>query len=286
MKQNKKPSNWLTSKYLLIIRDEENFAEKATIKFSNVKAFLVIGGIFVLFSGLSFLLVTTVLSRWFDPRIDYVKMNNTLVEMQENIDSLMIQMENKEKSLTNFRNVLTGNVDFAVFENPIDEDSVVIDVEEDKELLAVETEFRKQFEESDYEQLSFINNAKSDLQQLFFFSPINGVISKKFNINEGHYGLDLVAKKNEPIKSISDGTVIVSSWTQDSGHVIAVQHKHQLISFYKHNSSRLKNVGDIVKAGDIIAIIGNTGELTDGPHLHFELWYNGNAVNPEDFIAF
>ena len=240
----------------------------------------------MLFSGLSFLLVTTVLSKWFDPRIDYVKMNSTLIEMQENIDSLMVQMEIKEKSLTNFRNVLTGNVDFVVFENPVEDDSVKQNAEEDAELAKVESDFRKQFEESDYDQLNFMNNAKSDLQQLFFFTPIDGVISRKFSISEGHYGLDIVARKNEPVKAVSDGTVLISSWTQDSGHVIAVQHKHQLISFYKHNSARLKNVGDVVKAGDIIAIIGNSGELTDGPHLHFELWYNGNAVNPEDFMTF
>ncbi|MBT33557.1 MAG: peptidase M23 [Thalassobius sp.] len=286
MKQKKKLSNWLSSRFLLIIRHEENFAEKATIKFSYVKLFLVIGGIFVLFSGLSFLLVTTVLSKWFDPRIDYVKMNSTLIEMQENIDSLMVQMEIKEKSLTNFRNVLTGNVDFVVFENPVEDDSVKQNAEEDAELAKVESDFRKQFEESDYDQLNFMNNAKSDLQQLFFFTPIDGVISRKFSISEGHYGLDIVARKNEPVKAVSDGTVLISSWTQDSGHVIAVQHKHQLISFYKHNSARLKNVGDVVKAGDIIAIIGNSGELTDGPHLHFELWYDGNAVNPEDFMTF
>ncbi|UZR95050.1 M23 family metallopeptidase [Chondrinema litorale] len=286
MKQKKKLSNWLSSRFLLIIRHEENFAEKATIKFSYVKLFLVIGGIFVLFSGLSFLLVTTVLSKWFDPRIDYVKMNSTLIEMQENIDSLMVQMEIKEKSLTNFRNVLTGNVDFVVFENPVEDDSVTQNAEENAELAKVESDFRKQFEESDYDQLNFINNAKSDLQQLFFFTPIDGVISRKYSISEGHYGLDIVARKNEPVKAVSDGTVLISSWTQDSGHVIAVQHKHQLISFYKHNSARLKNVGDVVKAGDIIAIIGNSGELTDGPHLHFELWYDGNAVNPEDFMTF
>jgi murein DD-endopeptidase MepM/ murein hydrolase activator NlpD len=198
----------------------------------------------------------------------------------------MVQMENKEKSLNNFRNVLTGNVDFAVFESPVDEEAVEKQAENSGEMAEIEADFRKRFEEADNEQISFVNNANSDLQQVFFFTPIDGVISKKFSINDEHYGLDIVSKKNEPIKAITDGTVIVSSWTQDSGHTLAIQHKHQLISFYKHNSARLKNVGDVVKAGDIIAIIGNSGELTDGPHLHFELWYNGNAVNPEDFMAF
>ena len=286
MKQKSNISSWLQSKYLLIIRHEENFAEKATIKFSYIKLFLVVGGIFVLFSGLSFLLVTTVLSKWYDPRIDYVKMNSTLIEMQETIDSLMVEMEMKERSLSNFRNVLNGNVDFAVFESPVDEEVEENESDEKEDLSQIEEEFRKSFEQEDQEQISFVNNANSNLQQVFFFSPIDGVISKKFSAQESHFGLDIVAKKNEPIKAIADGVVILSSWTQDSGHTLAIQHKNQLISFYKHNSARLKNVGDLVKAGDIIAIIGNSGELTDGPHLHFELWYNGNAVNPEDFMAF
>ena len=95
-----------------------------------------------------------------------------------------------------------------------------------------------------------------------------------------------VAKTNEPVKCIADGTVMIASWTQDSGYVIAVQHRGNLISVYKHNAELLKKVGNFVNAGDILSIVGNSGEMTDGPHLHFELWYNGNSLNPEEFVTF
>ena len=95
-----------------------------------------------------------------------------------------------------------------------------------------------------------------------------------------------MAKVNEPIKCIADGTVVFSSWTQDSGYVIMVQHRGNLISAYKHNAQLLKKVGTFVNGGEIISIVGNSGELTNGPHLHFELWYNGNSLNPEEFVTF
>ena len=118
-------------------------------------------------------------------------------------------------------------------------------------------------------------------------SPLpGGIISDRYNSKIGHYGLDIVAKKDEPVKCVSDGTVIFSSWTSETGYVTAVQHQANFISIYKHNSVLLKKEGNFVKAGEIIAIIGNTGELTTGPHLHFELWSNGNPVNPEQYIPF
>ena len=95
-----------------------------------------------------------------------------------------------------------------------------------------------------------------------------------------------MAKTNEPVKGVADGTVIVSSWTQDAGYVMVVQHRGSLISMYKHNAVLVKKVGTFVNAGDIISIVGNSGEMTDGPHLHFEMWYNGNSLNPEEFVTF
>lgn len=120
----------------------------------------------------------------------------------------------------------------------------------------------------------------------FLFAPITGTVTAEFDAAVGHYGIDVTAKEGETIKAIYDGTVVMASYTSDGGNVIRIQHANNLISVYKHNSVLLKEVGDRVEAGDFIAIIGNTGELTDGPHLHFELWYNGTPLNPQEFIAF
>ena len=150
-------------------------------------------------------------------------------------------------------------------------------------LAATDSAFKKEFEQSD---LSVSIKGNRDLEQTFFFTPITGFVSDKYNLKKGHYGIDIVAKANEPVKCIADGTVIIASWTQDSGYIIAVQHAGNLISVYKHNAGLLKKVGNFVNAGDIVAIVGNSGEMTDGPHLHFELWYNGNSLNPEEFVTF
>ncbi|MEN7546507.1 M23 family metallopeptidase [Rapidithrix thailandica] len=285
MKQKKTLSNWLTSRFLVIVRDEENFAEKTTIRFNYARLILLIGTLLILFSGISFLLVTTVLGRWFDPRVEYMQTNRLLIELEEKVDSLELQAAIKERYIKNIKNIMSGNVGEEELTQGIGADVKVSEVNLD-EVKPIDSVFRKEFEDVDYDRLSYQNTTRDDLQSVFFFPPINGIVTRGYAVKEKHYGTDIVAKENEPIKSIADGTVVLSSWTQDSGYVIGVQHKNQLISFYKHNSVLLKQVGEIVKAGDIVAIIGNSGEFTDGPHLHLELWYKGNPVDPEDFVAF
>jgi len=119
-----------------------------------------------------------------------------------------------------------------------------------------------------------------------FLSPLRGVVSDRFAPSRGHFGTDIVAPKGTVIKAAKGGTVIMSSWSSDTGHMIGIQHDGNLVSWYKHNSANLKKLGDRVSAGEAIAIIGNSGEMSNGPHLHFELWYNGQAVDAEKYINF
>jgi len=132
----------------------------------------------------------------------------------------------------------------------------------------------------------FFEHHKSPLGRFVFYTPVHGIISNGFDAEKLHFGIDIVCKKDETIKSTLDGRVIFSEWTYQGGYVITIQHNDDLISVYKHNSRLLKKQGDIVKAGDPIAIVGNTGKLSSGMHLHFELWYKNSAVNPSDFISF
>jgi len=124
------------------------------------------------------------------------------------------------------------------------------------------------------------------ISRFVFFTPINGSVINGFNIKTKHYGVDILSKKDTPIKATLDGTVLLSTWTFEGGYVIIIQHEEDITSVYKHNSTLLKLQGERVKAGEPIAIIGNTGKLSTGPHLHFELWYQRNPVNPADFINF
>ena len=118
------------------------------------------------------------------------------------------------------------------------------------------------------------------------FPPANGTISDGYNIEKRHYAVDIVVPKDSPIKATADGTIIFAEWTAETGFVVIIEHAHGLLSVYKHNSSITKKQGDLVKAGEVIATAGNTGEYTTGPHLHFELWSDGYPINPTNFIDF
>ena len=118
------------------------------------------------------------------------------------------------------------------------------------------------------------------------FPPVKGKVSQKFNVEEKHFGIDIVLKENYPVKAVLDGRIIFSEWTAETGHVIIIKHPKELLSIYKHNSSLTKKQGDLVVAGEVIANAGDTGEFSTGPHLHFELWLSGYPINPIDFIDF
>ena len=280
-------SSRLTTKYLLIIRNEENFAEKTTFSFTYSKVIFLMLLSFLVILTLSFFLVETLLAQWFDPRHAQIESNKKLVELSLQVDSLAIEVDKKDRFILNFQRIVMGDSVTFDQENYGDiSDFTPVKTNLDTTLLSqIDSKFREEFEESGVSLISFTER-NSDLHEIFFYSPITGLVSGRYDVSEDHFGVDVVAKKNEPVKAVADGTVIFASWTQDSGHVIAVQHRSNLISVYKHNAEILKKVGNFVSGGEIISIVGDTGELTDGPHLHFELWNDGNPVNPEDFVSF
>jgi murein DD-endopeptidase MepM/ murein hydrolase activator NlpD len=289
LRARKTLSSWLVNRYLLIIRNEENFAEKTTFSFTYAKVILLAVTTFILLMALSLFLVKTLLAQWFDPRHAQIEANKRLYELAVKVDSLAQEVDEKDKFIMNFQRVLKGDTTevYQSYNDVVNDDTEAISTNIDVNTLSpVDSQFRQEFEQTDLSLLKFASTSYNELQEIFFFSPISGFVSAAYNVKEGHYGVDIVAKKNEPVKCVADGTVILASWTQDSGYVITVQHRGNLLSVYKHNAELLKKVGNFVNAGEIISIIGNTGELTDGPHLHFELWYNGNSVNPEEFVTF
>ena len=145
---------------------------------------------------------------------------------------------------------------------------------------------KDQIEKEEKYNLTLGHVSSSDDDFYHFFSPLDGVVTNHFDETTRHYGVDLVAKQNSNVLSVLDGVVIFTDWTIKTGYVIQVQHNGNLVSVYKHNSVLLKKQGDFVRAGEAIAVVGNTGEETTGPHLHFELWQAGKALNPETFIKF
>ena len=284
MKSRKTLSNWLTNRFLLILRNEENFAEKTTISFTYAKLILLTFVLLLLMMLASLYLSSTLMAQWFDPRHELIVMDRHLVTLVEKVDSLENQMRVKDRFISNVQKILMGEVDAndTAFFN-----QASISVSQEIEPIPpIDSQFRKEFEESELTFLSVKNPISQSLEEQYFYSPIEGIVTTEFNIREEHYGIDIVSNSNEPVKSVAEGTVIFSDWTQESGNVIAIQHRGNMISVYKHNSALLKKVGNFVNSGEAIAIIGNTGEFTTGPHLHFEMWFNGNSVDPEEFISF
>ncbi len=286
MSPKKTLSSRLINRYLLIIRNEENLAEKTTFSFTYAKLIVFSFLLFVVLLVMSLFLVKTVLSQWFDPVHAEQEMKRNLVQLYLDIDSMDYELQRKDRFIANIQRVISGEGMTEAIDTQTNAQTNKIANEEDiYQLPQIDSQFRKEFEASGISLLPAVQ-VNTDFEDLFFFSPISGIISSPFDPNLNHYGVDVVAKKNEPVQCVADGTVIFSTWTQSGGNVIAVQHRNNIISVYKHNSALLKKEGEIVKAGDIISIIGNTGELTTGPHLHFEVWHNGNPVNPENYVSF
>lgn len=284
MRIKKTLSNWLNNRHILIIQNEEDFSEKATYNFTYARIVFFGFLTFILILALSFYLVNSFLAKWFDPTFANQETRKELVTMRLSLDSLESELDVRDQYIQGIRSVLEGDVGPNTAGTDQNRQSNV-QLEESVDAEIIDSLFKLEFEKGgDFYLGASLDNV--ELGQSYFFSPLSGFISAAFDPINDHFGIDVVSKKDEPVKVIADGTIVFASWTQDAGNVIAIQHLGNLISVYKHNSALMKNVGNFVSAGDIIAIIGNTGELTSGPHLHLELWYNGNAVNPEEFISF
>ena len=287
MAARKTLSNWLTNKYLLIIRNEENFAEKTTFSFNYARLFLILAAVGLLLLSLAVYLVTVALDQWLDPRHAQMEANRQVLELSMKIDSLAQEVDNKDVFIENIRRVIAGEkIDQGIEISP---ESNLQQADFSERIQPVDSQFRAEFEESDLSDITALPIAVSsnvyELRDIYLISPLDGIITDGFNPKSDHYGVDIVAKENEPVRSVADGVVIMSSWTLNGGYVLAIQHAGNLVSVYKHNSELFKNVGNFVAAGEVVATIGDTGELTSGPHLHLELWHNGNPVNPEEYIV-
>ena len=210
--------------------------------------------------------------------------------MERRADSLEMVFKQKDLYINNLKRIINGEG----FENDSINSLLTKSQDANFDNIVIKNSkqdsiFRRGYEEETRNNL-FSNEIMSDVAQEFklvsFFSPLNGIVTNHFNREEKHFGTDLVASNNSVIKATADGTVIYSDWTVENGYCIGIQHNGNLFSIYKHNAVLLKEEGDFVNAGDAVAIYGNSGSLTTGPHLHFELWYNGTPLNPEDYISF
>ncbi len=273
----------LTDKYRLVVLNEDTFEERFSLKLSRLNVF-VLGGVF------SVLLVSvTIVFIAFTPIKEYIPgySSSTLkaeaIELTFDAAALKQKLAIIENYTKALQPVLTGEITSEEI------DSLQVKARQsviDEGLLDATKEDSLFREKVDREtRFSLLNNAKSSVQ-IVFFATLKGNISQDFDANSKHFAIDIASKRGNPIKATADGTVIFSDWSADTGYVIILKHSKDFISVYKHNGNLLKQQGDFVKSGEVIASVGSTGELTTGPHLHFELWKGGYAVNPINFIDF
>ena len=281
-------------KFLVDVKDPETFDTISSFRFSRFRLYFVLFTVFLFGILLSGLIVWyTPAKKWVPGYADPLQ-NDAYVALLDQVTSLEKSLKEQETYTSSFKKILTKDVERDSSQVNIDPSDhnhspgieIPENVPETDEILkdlAIEqtlSELRTNIKVSE----KIIGLDKID--QLYFIPPVEGVVSEGFQPDEKHYGVDLLAPKNSPIKSVLDGIVISADWTLETGNTIVVQHGYHVISIYKHNSVILKKVGQSVKAGEAIAIIGNTGTLSDGPHLHFELWINGQAIDPENYVRF
>jgi len=284
VKKRKEIKQKLLHKYRLVILNESTFEEKISFKLSRMNVF-VTGSLFIIgLIGFTILLIAFTPLREYIPGYSSTKLKRQATELTYRTDSLVATLNYTNRYLDNIRKVLKGDIE----NNEINRDSLFDQYKLDPSTIDLtpireDSLLREQVALEDKYNL-FERNINNPGQVLF--SPLSGTISQEFSPENKHFAVDVVAPVDSPIKAVANGTVIFAEWTAETGYVIILEHMDGLLSVYKHNGSLNKGQGDVVRSGEVIASVGNTGELTTGPHLHFELWSNGSPIDPLNFIDF
>jgi murein DD-endopeptidase MepM/ murein hydrolase activator NlpD len=273
----RKISNRLRTTIKYSASNPKNFEEVWSFQSNTIRLISLIVIIFVLVGILAIYLF----SGPFSGMVGEKSIQRTELEDQKLlIEELNSKVEFQEKYIENIRMILSGEVPMNI------ENDSIVEIHE-VNLDKLKTEITASEEKISKEVRNDISTpaGSRDANLTYFGSPITGVISQKFD-SKKHPGIDVVASKDTPVKACLGGTVLYSGYTRKDGYILILGHSGEFVSVYKHNKTVLKKMGSKVQLGDPIAIIGNTGENTDGPHLHFELWYNQTPVNPADYIKF
>lgn len=274
----------LLHKYRLVILNENTFEEKISFKLSRLNVFVTGSLCIIGLIGLTTLLIAFTPLREYIPGYSSTKLKKQATDLTYTTDSLVLTLNNTNRYLDNIRKVLKGdiensetNLDSIRERFELDPSSVDLTPIREDSLLRAEVALEDKYN---------LFERETGGTELVLFPPVTGIISNAYDVGKKHFAVDVTAPINTPVKAVANGTIIFSEWTTDTGYVIIVKHSEGLISVYKHNGALYKEQGDVIRAGEVIASVGNTGELTTGPHLHFELWNDGSAVNPMHYIDF
>lgn len=283
-KKGKEIKRKLLHKYRLVILNESTFEEKISFKLSRLNVFVTGSLCIIGLIGLTTLLIAFTPMREYIPGYSSTKLKREATELTYKTDSLVRTLNYTNRYLDNIRMVLKGDIENTEFNRDslyekfkLDPSAVDLTPIKEDSLLRAEVALEDKYN---------LFESSTTRGSLTLFTPVSGTVTQGYNAQQKHYAVDVVAKRDTPVKAVADGIVIFSEWTAETGYVVIIEHEGGLLSVYKHNGSLTKSQGQMVRSGEVVASVGNTGELTTGPHLHFELWDNGAPVNPLDFIDF
>ena len=283
-KQNKSFLKRIFNDYKVVISSEDTFEEKFSFKANKINALIIMLVYSIILISFTISIVFFTQLREMVPGYSSTDLLNRAIYLTKKIDSLEQQIALNNKFYKSIEDVLSGNIDEFVPRDELSEDSSLTN----SDFVTVspnsqDSILRKYVENEDKFNLT---NNELIIENKMFFSPIKGEITQSFNFNENHFAIDIAADIGTPVKSVLDGKIIFSEWSLETGYVVVIDHGENIISVYKHNSKILKEQNDFVQAGEVIAYSGNQGNLSTGPHLHFELWKNGTPIDPEPLLNF
>lgn len=282
-KKRKKVLKKLIHKYRFIVINDDTFEEHFSFRLSTLNIITVIGFLMLVVAFVvGGVIIYTPLKEYI-PGYSNIETKRNAAYAVLKVDSLSREIKVRDQYLSNLQMVLSGEISSdSIQDVPLEEIRIdnIQDVRSREDSI-----MRLSIEEQEKYAL---HNSSKDIEDkvYFFFTPVKGTVIEHFESKKRHFGVDVVTKEGEPIKAVMDGTIVMADYTTKSGYVVQIQHRNNLVSVYKHCSAVLKQVGEPVFAGDPIAIVGNTGEFSTGPHLHFEIWENGVPIDPEKHIIF
>ena len=283
-KQNKTFLKRIFNDYKVVVSSEDTFEEKLSFKANKINAFIIMLLYSIILIAFTISIVFFTQLREMVPGYSSSDLLNRAIYLTKKTDSLEQQIALNNKFYKSIEDVLSGNVDEFVSRNELSIDSNLINPDIFTISPNLQDSILRQYVENE-DKFNLTNN-ELVIENKMFFSPIKGEITQSFNLNENHFAIDIAADIGTPVKSVLDGKIIFSEWSLETGYVVVIDHGENIISVYKHNSKTLKEQNDFVQAGEVIAYSGNQGNLSSGPHLHFELWKNGTPIDPEPLLNF
>lgn len=283
-KEQKKITRKLLNKYRLVILNEDTFEERISFKLNRLNVFVMTTVLAIILVVCTAILIAFTPLREYIPGYSSTSLNLKATRLVVTADSLESELRMKQEYYNSIKKVLVGDVKTVEFDIDSSNNAQKLDADQ-IDLEPSEQDIQLREEVSREDKYSLFENEKTDTD-FSLFPPVRGRLTSQYDVDKKHYAVDIAVVKDTPIKAAAAGTVIFAEWTSETGHVIILEHGKGLLTVYKHNASLTKTQGEQVKAGEVIATAGSTGELSTGPHLHFELWKEGFPTDPTNFIDF